>query len=61
MPFESCDEVLYNDSAVVFPTEADENPEPQTISTALKYGWAWKIPLTSTLRQRLRLQLEIRR
>jgi hypothetical protein len=32
---------------VVFPTEPDENPEPQTISTALKYGWAWKIPLTT--------------
>jgi hypothetical protein len=47
VPFESCDEVLFNDSAVVFPTEADENPQPQTISTALKYGWAWKIPLTS--------------
>ena len=47
VPFESCEEVLYNDSAVVFPTEPDENPEPQTISTALKYGWVWKIPLTS--------------
>lgn len=47
VPFETCAEVLYNDSAVVFPTEADNNPEPQTVSTALKYGWAWKIPLTS--------------
>lgn len=47
VPFESCDEVLFNDSAVVFPTDPDENPQPQTISTALKYGWAWKIPLTS--------------
>ncbi len=47
VPFESCEDVLYNDSAVVFPTEPDENPEPQTISTALKYGWVWKIPLTS--------------
>lgn len=47
VPFESCEEVLFNDSAVVFPTEPDENPEPQTISTALKFGWAWKIPLTS--------------
>ena len=47
VPFESCEDVLFNDSAVVFPTEADENPQPQTISTALKYGWAWKIPLTS--------------
>lgn len=47
VPFESCEEVLFNDSAVVFPTEPDDNPEPQTISTALKYGWAWKIPLTT--------------
>ncbi|MEQ9563033.1 MAG: tryptophan 7-halogenase [Woeseiaceae bacterium] len=47
VPFESRVVVLFNDSAVVFPSEPDENPEPQTISTALKYGWAWKIPLTS--------------
>jgi 2-polyprenyl-6-methoxyphenol hydroxylase-like FAD-dependent oxidoreductase len=47
VPFESCEEVLFNDSAVVFPTDPDENPQPQTVSTALKYGWAWKIPLTS--------------
>jgi hypothetical protein len=47
VPFESCADQLFNDSAVVFPTEAEENPSPQTISTALKYGWAWKIPLTS--------------
>ena len=47
VPFESCEDVLFNDSAVVFPTEPDENPTPQTISTALKYGWGWKIPLTS--------------
>lgn len=47
VPFDSCEDVLFNDSAVVFPTEPDENPEPQTISTALKYGWSWKIPLTS--------------
>ena len=47
VPFESRADVLFNDSAVVFPTEPDEIPEPQTISTALKYGWAWKIPLTS--------------
>jgi len=47
VPFESAADVLFNDSAVVFPTEPDENPEPQTVSTALKYGWAWKIPLTA--------------
>jgi 2-polyprenyl-6-methoxyphenol hydroxylase-like FAD-dependent oxidoreductase len=47
VPFESCEHVLFNDSAVVFPTDAEDNPTPQTISTALKYGWAWKIPLTT--------------
>ena len=47
VPFESCSDVLFNDSAVVFPTSPDENPEPQTVSTALKYGWGWKIPLTT--------------
>lgn len=47
VPFESCEDVLFNDSAVVFPTDPEENPTPQTISTALKHGWAWKIPLTS--------------
>lgn len=47
VPFESCEDVLFNDSAVVFPTDAEDNPSPQTISTAFKYGWTWKIPLTS--------------
>ncbi|MGB5690146.1 MAG: tryptophan halogenase family protein [Woeseiaceae bacterium] len=47
VPFESCEDVLFNDSAVVFPTDPEDNPTPQTISTALKHGWAWKIPLTT--------------
>jgi hypothetical protein len=47
VPFDGREDVLFNDSAVVFPSDPDENPQPQTISTALKYGWAWKIPLTS--------------
>ena len=47
VPFENCEDVLFNDSAVVFPTEPDENPEPQTVSTALRHGWGWKIPLTA--------------
>jgi len=47
VPFDSAEDVLFNDSAVVFPTDPDENPQPQTISTALKYGWGWKIPLTT--------------
>lgn len=47
VPFQSCSESLFNDSAVVFATEQGEEIETQTISTALKYGWAWKIPLTN--------------
>lgn len=47
VPYISFADVLFNDSALVFPTEPEENPTPQTISTALKYGWIWKIPLTS--------------
>lgn len=46
VPFISCAESLFNDSAVVFPTEQGEHIESQTIATALKYGWAWTIPLT---------------
>lgn len=47
VPFISFEDTLFNDSAVVLPTDPEENPTPQTISTALKYGWVWKIPLTS--------------
>ncbi len=46
VPFISCADTLFNDSAVVFPTEQEEQIEVQTIATALQYGWAWKIPLT---------------
>jgi 2-polyprenyl-6-methoxyphenol hydroxylase-like FAD-dependent oxidoreductase len=46
VPFISCAQSLFNDSAVVFATEQQERIETQTISTALKHGWAWKIPLT---------------
>lgn len=47
VPFISAAESLFNDSAVVFPTEQGETIMPQTMATALKYGWAWKIPLTN--------------
>ena len=45
VPFRSFSENLFNDSAVVLPTEQVENIGSQTVSTALKYGWAWEIPL----------------
>jgi glycine/D-amino acid oxidase-like deaminating enzyme len=46
VPFVSYSENLFNDAAVVLPTPAEEDVECQTISTAMKYGWAWRIPLT---------------
>ena len=45
--FNSFADRLFNDSAVVFPTEQEADIECQTQATALKHGWAWKIPLTS--------------
>ncbi|WP_225318766.1 tryptophan halogenase family protein [Cellvibrio sp. KY-GH-1] len=47
--FKSFGENLFNTSAVVMPTPIGEQIESQTISTALKYGWAWSIPLTSRI------------
>jgi 2-polyprenyl-6-methoxyphenol hydroxylase-like FAD-dependent oxidoreductase len=46
VPFNSFADNLYNDAAVVMPTPQSGNPNSQTLSTALKYGWAWDIPLT---------------
>ena len=39
---------LFNDCAVVMPTPPRDGPlKPQTLSTALRHGWAWDIPLTT--------------
>jgi len=39
---------LFNDSAVVMPTPRDPSgTNCQTISTAMRHGWAWDIPLTT--------------
>lgn len=46
VPFRSFAENLFNDAAVVLPTPQLENIASQTISTALKNGWLWEIPLT---------------
>ncbi|MGB5629107.1 MAG: tryptophan halogenase family protein, partial [Woeseiaceae bacterium] len=46
VPFQSFAENLFNDSAVVLPTEQHDRIGSQTVSTALKHGWAWEIPLT---------------
>ena len=47
VPFVPYTENLFNDSAVVFATQRPDEVAPQTVSTALKHGWAWTIPLTS--------------
>ncbi len=46
VPFHSFARNLFNDAAVVLPTEQDEHIGSQTVSTALQHGWAWEIPLT---------------
>lgn len=46
VPFQSFAENLFNDSAVVLPTEQEDAIGSQTVSSALKFGWAWQIPLT---------------
>ena len=39
---------LFNDRAVVMPTPRRDGPlKSQTLSTALRHGWAWDIPLTT--------------
>lgn len=40
-------ENLFNNAAVVMPTPMFEIIPPETKSTALSNGWAWKIPLTN--------------
>jgi hypothetical protein len=37
---------LFNDAAVAMPTPIDGPIPSETLSTAMKHGWAWKIPLT---------------
>jgi 2-polyprenyl-6-methoxyphenol hydroxylase-like FAD-dependent oxidoreductase len=49
VPFVSFKENLFNDRAVTIATPRPPNQKlnSQTISTAMKYGWAWDIPLTN--------------
>ena len=46
-PFISYADNLFNDAAIALPSSAEAHPQSQTVSTALRHGWAWKIPLTS--------------
>ncbi|MBA4217593.1 MAG: tryptophan 7-halogenase [Proteobacteria bacterium] len=46
-PFIPFAENLFNDAAIAMPTPLDGPIPSQTVSTALRHGWAWKIPLTT--------------
>lgn len=46
-PFVPYAENLFNNAAIALATPIDGPIMSQTVSTALKHGWAWKIPLTS--------------
>lgn len=45
-PFVPFADNLFNDAAVAMPTPLKGPIMTQTVSTALGYGWAWKIPLS---------------
>jgi flavin-dependent dehydrogenase len=46
-PFVSYADNLFNDSAIAMPSEIGEKIPTLTVSTAMKHGWSWKIPLTN--------------
>ncbi|KQM12907.1 tryptophan halogenase [Sphingomonas sp. Leaf24] len=45
VPFHSFKDHLFNDAAVVLPTEMTGRPPVETVATALSNGWCWSIPL----------------
>ena len=46
-PYVSFSKNLFNDAAIAMPTPSPDGPLlSQTVSTAMRHGWAWKIPLT---------------
>ena len=45
-PYVSFAENLFNDAAIALPTPIEGSLPSETVSTALKSGWMWKIPLT---------------
>lgn len=47
VPFTSYANALFNDAAVALPSAQGETIASQTLSTALRFGWAWQIPLRS--------------
>ncbi len=51
VPFKSYQDFLFNDRAVALPTPHPDATtlRSETLSSALKFGWVWKIPLTNRL------------
>jgi hypothetical protein len=47
VPFIKFSENLLNDSAIAMPSVQEPQVATQTVSTAMKYGWAWEIPLVN--------------
>lgn len=45
VPFASFKDNLFNDAAVVLPTQMVGRPPVETVATALSNGWCWSIPL----------------
>ncbi len=48
-PFIDFSQSLFNNAAVVLPTEQNDSPNCHTTSTAMKYGWRWDIPLSNRI------------
>jgi len=46
-PFLGFEDNLFNDAAIALPSPIGARIPSQTLSTALRNGWAWQIPLTS--------------
>jgi tryptophan 6-halogenase len=46
-PFLAFADNLFNDAAVAMPTPMTERIPSQTVSSAMRHGWKWKIPLTN--------------
>ncbi|MFZ6770338.1 tryptophan halogenase family protein [Undibacterium sp. Di26W] len=44
-PFVSYADNLFNDAAIAMPSDIGDAIPTQTISTAMKHGWSWRIPL----------------
>ncbi len=45
VPFHSFKDNLFNDAAVVLPTDMTGHPPVETVATAWSNGWCWSIPL----------------